>query len=182
LNQNLTNPPTQQQPSLSIVLPFFSTPPHSLSSTSAHTFSHATPTSTTKSPAKRPSSHSKKPSLPRNTLFPPHLLKPQKPPPPGYDPSLIKKKKRERLSGELLPFKKHSSSSSLPAANPDELEASIPMDATPSSPQQIAARPLIKVSRKKKQVSPSVSISATDEHVTLATIISGDQLVSPRAT
>jgi hypothetical protein len=86
------------------------------------------------------------------------------------------------LSGELLPFKKHSSSSSLPAANPDELEASIPMDATPSSPQQIAARPLIKVSRKKKQVSPAVFTSATDEHATLDTTFSGDQLVSPRAT
>jgi hypothetical protein len=135
LNQNLTNPPTQQQPSLSIVLPFFSTPPHSLSSTSAHTFSQSTPTSTSKSHAKRPLSHSKKPFHPRNTLFPPRLLKPQKPLPPGYDPSLIKKKKRERLLGELLPFKKHSSSSSLPATNPDELEASIPMDATSSSPQ-----------------------------------------------
>jgi hypothetical protein len=73
-NQNLSHPPTKQQPSLSIVLPFCSTPPHSLSSTSAHTFSQSTPTFTTKSPAKRPSSHSKKPSLPRNTLFPPASL------------------------------------------------------------------------------------------------------------
>jgi hypothetical protein len=54
------------------------------------------------------------------------------------------------------------------------------MDATPSSSQQISARPFIKVSRKKKQVSPSVSISAIDEHVTVDTTISGDLLVSPR--
>ena len=112
-------------------------------------------------------------------MFPPCLHKPLKPPPPGYDLSLIKKKKRERLSSELLPYKKHSSSSLLPIANLAELEASILMDATPSSTQQLIARPFIKASRKKKQVSPSVTIPIADEHVSIDTTILGDQLVSP---
>jgi hypothetical protein len=50
-----------------------------------------------------------------------------KPSPYGYNPSLVKKK-RARLIGELLLYKKSFGSSSLLVATPDELET--PMDAT----------------------------------------------------
>jgi hypothetical protein len=62
------------------------------------------------------------------------------------------------LTGELLPYKKSSSSSLQIAATLDELEAPIPMDVTPNSTLQLPARPFIKASRKKKKVSPFVSL------------------------
>ena len=105
-----------------------------------------------------------------------------KPPPPGYDPSLIKKKNRERLLGELLPYKRDSSSSQQPAADLAELEAPIPMDATPSSSQKQAARHFMKASRKKNQVSPSVSTSDFADTDCNDATNSGNQLVSPSKT
>ena len=83
------------------------------------------------------------------------------------------------MTGELLPYKKSSSSFLQLATNPDESEASISMDATPSSTQQNPARLFIKATRKKRQVSPSVSISVSVEQDFIDNTNSGDQLVFP---
>jgi hypothetical protein len=69
--------------------------------------------------------------------------------PPGYDPSLIKKK-RARLSGDLFPYNKISTSSNLKVFEPDELETHIPMDETLMHSLQMPTRSFFKASKKKK--------------------------------
>jgi hypothetical protein len=129
-NKALSDLPTQNQPSLTIDLPIEKTPLLSHPSTSACTFSQTAITNPTKSPAKKQSTNSKKVNSTKNTLFPSRLHRAVLPTPPGYEPSHTKKK-RARLSGDLLPYKKISASSMMIAPNPAELESPIPMDATP---------------------------------------------------
>ena len=80
--------------------------------------------------------------------------------PLGFDPSLIKKK-RARLTGDLLPYKRISASSNLQSSKPDELKNPIPMDATPIHNLQLPARSFFKASKKKKQVIVSDSKPVT---------------------
>jgi hypothetical protein len=101
-------------PSLSIILPFSPTNPITFPSTSENLFSSTVITNFQKSPIKKhPHKHttnSKKSSparIPRTSPITPNPLSPVNTTPPGYNPSLIKKK-RPRLSGFLLPHKKGS--------------------------------------------------------------------------
>jgi hypothetical protein len=80
--------------------------------------------------------------------------------PSSYDPSQIKKK-RARLSSDLLPYKKTYVSSNLKASDPAKLESPIPMDANPMHSLQLLARSFCKASKKKKQVLISESKPAT---------------------
>jgi hypothetical protein len=69
---------------------------------------------------------------------------------PSYDHSLVRKK-RARLSGELLPHKRGSRNSFLSALTPDEMELPIPMDTTPKPSLHLPARSYYKGSRKGKK-------------------------------
>jgi hypothetical protein len=134
-------------------------PPHlSHPAISACIFTQTAITNPTKSLAKKQLTNSKKVNSTRNTLFPPRLHRAVLPTPPGNEPS-CSKKKRARLSGDLLPFKKISASSLLIAPDPAELESPIPMDATPQLNLQLPARSFFTASKKKKQVLSSVSKS-----------------------
>ena len=78
---------------------------------------------------------------------------------PRYEPFRIKKK-RAKLLGELLPYKKISASSKLEVSDLAELKSLIPMDATPLHSLQLPARSFFKALKKKKQVLFSTSKSA----------------------
>jgi hypothetical protein len=175
-NQIPSDFPTQNYPSLSIDLSIEN--PHNLShpATSACTFTQTAITNPTKSPAKKQSTNSKKVNSTKNTLFPPRLLRAALPTPPGNVPS-CSKKKRARLSGDLLPHKKISSSSLLNAPDPAELESPIPMDATPQLNLQLPARTFFTASKKKKQVLSSASKS--DNVLSVNIENSGDLEESP---
>jgi hypothetical protein len=100
--------------------------------------------------------------------------------PPGSKPSLFKKKKKKaRLIGDLLPYKKGAGSSPLLESTPRDLESPIPMDSTPNTELQLLARSYFKASRKQEKVSPYVYLS---DSVTLDNCVStdlGDHVVSP---
>ena len=98
------------------------------------------------------------------------------PTPPGFEPS-PSEKKRARLSGDLLPYKKNSASSMMKAPDPAELESPIPMDATTQLSLQLPAKSFFKASKKKKQVLLSASKSATVLSVNIEN--SGDLEESP---
>jgi hypothetical protein len=70
--------------------------------------------------------------------------------PPSYDHSLVKKK-RARLSGELLSHKRGSGNSFLSALTPDEMELPIPMGTTPKPSLHLPTRSYYKGSRKGKK-------------------------------
>ncbi|XP_059430102.1 uncharacterized protein LOC132163748 [Corylus avellana] len=141
-NQDLPGPSTKAQPSLFISLPLSPNMSLPLPSTSEFTFKPTVLTNPSTLPGKKISNNSKKASPSKNTrssLFPPRLHKPVKPSPPGYNPPLVKKK-RARLTGDLLPCKKGSCSSPLIALTPDELESPTPMDSIPNKFLQLPAR------------------------------------------
>jgi hypothetical protein len=149
MNQILTEASTQKQPSLAIVLPFEINPSLSLPASSTCIFSQTVLTTPPKVPSKKHSNCSKKVNSTKNTLFPTQLLKLGKPPPPSFNLSQIKKK-RARITGDLLPYKKSSASLLQKAPDPDELEAPFPMDATPNTILQLPARSFFKDAKNKK--------------------------------
>ena len=97
---------------------------------------------------------------------------------PGSKPSMFKKK-RARLTGDLLPYKKGADHSPLLATIPKDLESPIPMDFTPNIELQLLAWSYFKASRKQKKVSPSVSLSDFAILDNCTSIKSEDHVVSP---
>ena len=95
--------------------------------------------------------------------------------PPGYNPSQIKKK-RARLTGDLLPYKKSFASSIQKSSNLDELETPIPMDATPDHILQLPAKSFFKASKKKKQIIHYATLLVSNLHNSIENL--GDLEVS----
>jgi hypothetical protein len=166
-------------PSLSIFLPFSPNNSLSLSPTSKHTFTSTVLTNSQKTLVKKPlqkfSNSSKKKKKTnsskssRASLFSHNPKSPVKTSPPGYDHSLVKKK-RVRLSGELFPHKRGSGNSLLSAFTPDEMELAIPMDTTPKPSLHLPTRPYYKGSRKGEK-----KTLATVSHVS-SVVLENDDL------
>jgi hypothetical protein len=172
-------------PSLTINLPFSPTNPSASPATSENLFTSSVITNFQKSAAKKHphkhSTNSKKtspPRLSRTSPITPTHLSPINNTPPGYDPSLIKKK-RPRLSGLLLPHKKGSEFPHQPVSNPDEMETSIPMDIIPIPPINLPSRSFFKASRKRNKSIVSAPSTIPAELVTGNSIKVGDLVVSP---
>jgi hypothetical protein len=176
LNQNVTSASSQKHPSLAIVLPFDINPSLSLPASSTCIFSQSVLNTPPKIPSKKHSNSSKKVNSTKNSLFPTRLHKPGNPSPPGCISSQLKKK-RARSSGDLLPYKKSSDSLLQKAPDPVELEAPLPMDATPHSTLQLPPRPFFKAVKHKKQVLLPAPFSATE--LLDSSHLSGDHVVSP---
>jgi hypothetical protein len=179
MNQTITGASTKKQPSLVIVLPFEINPFLSLPASSTCIFSQSILNTPPKVPSKKHLNSYKKVNSTKNTLFPTQLHKPGNPSPPSCNSSQLKKK-RARTTGDLLPYKKRSDSLLQKAPDPDELEAPLPMDATPHSTLQLPARAFFKAAKNKKQVMLPTSISVSELYDRLNSIsVSGDLKVSP---